>query len=53
MFGIFANDHYFALAFNHFALFTHGLNGRSYFHIKHPFLRRRINLGVALITPRR
>ena len=42
MFGIFADYHNFALALNNLTLLTHGLNGRSYFHIKHPFLRRRM-----------
>ena len=30
--GIFADNHNFALALNNFALFTHGLDGRSDFH---------------------
>ena len=33
MLGIFADYHYFTLALDNLALFAHGLNGRSYFHV--------------------
>ena len=31
--GIFANDHHMTLALDDLALFAHGLNGRSHFHL--------------------
>ena len=34
--GVFANNHYAAMAFDNFALFAHGLHGRSYFHVVVP-----------------
>ena len=33
--GVLADDHNSALALDDLALFTHGLNGRSYFHDKY------------------
>ena len=33
MLGVLADDHDFAFALDDFALFAHGLNGRSYFHL--------------------
>jgi hypothetical protein len=34
--GIFADNHYLALALDDFALFAHGFDGRSYFHLFKP-----------------
>ena len=36
MLGILADDHDAALPANNLALLTHGLNGRSYFHVEAP-----------------
>ena len=36
VFGVFANDHDFALAFDNLAFLAHGLYRRSYFHVSVP-----------------